>query len=100
MILECHAKCLTLIMLIDQGHCYDMKMHHKSECVGLDRSASAPSGCVYNLPTSIQRMPNLGLPHQYGRKLGRRLLFGDMIYSRFSRYKYIHTDRFNIRHGP
>ena len=50
--------------------------------------------------TSIQRMPNLGRPHQYGRKLGRRYLFGDMIYSRFSRYKYIHTDRFDIRHGP
>jgi hypothetical protein len=23
-----------------------------------------------------------------------------MIYSRFSRYKYIHTDRVDIRHGP
>jgi hypothetical protein len=23
-----------------------------------------------------------------------------MIYSRFSRYKYIQTDRFDIRHGP
>jgi hypothetical protein len=46
-------------------------------------------------------MPNFGRPRQYGTKLkGRRYWFGDMIYSLFSIYKYIHTDRFDIRHGP
>jgi hypothetical protein len=45
-------------------------------------------------------MPNLGRPRQYGTNWGGGNYLGDMIYSRFSRYKYIHTDRFDIRHGP
>jgi hypothetical protein len=34
-----------------------------------------------------------------GQNWGGGNLFEDMIYSRFSRYKYIHTDRLDIRHG-
>ena len=49
-----------------------MKMHHQSECVSLDCSASAPRGCVYNLPITweLPQIPRLSAHAQSGHTTG------------------------------